>query len=488
MKKVIKVSIGNLAFTVEEDGFLLIKGYLDELQDHYSSNESGKEIVEGIEERMAELFVEKSGVNSVVSAAVINEVISILGRPSAIDDQESDVRSASPGVSYSKPVKRLFRNPDNRILGGVCSGLAAYTSLDVTLMRILFIILFFGFSFFGLFHIGSGSLMIITYIVLWIVIPEAKTVEQRCAMYGEPMNFSNIQYKMEQEIKKAGKGIHRAVNERGTGIGRVIAIIFSVVLILFSLSGMALLSFLLLGVEIFKGTLPVDILNFVNMGVVNPLYFKIALMGFLLLPLVGMLYGGIQLLFDFRSPRFRPGLIILLLWIVSLVSLIFLSVQSSRPYWSRTTDQMEIPIVNNYDTLYIKLEAKTEMPRNRTLMSAGYSHYNLFWIDGEKNNSGVVMFPKIKVTRSRGREESVIVSKTYSHSYTPAEAQIKAKEEHALISVTDSLITVLPRYYNKNEKWDGTIQSINVYVPYGVKVIVEKPVRHAFDTQTNSIL
>ena len=128
MKKVIKVSIGNLAFTIEEDGFLLIKGYLDELQDHYSSNESGKEIVEGIEERMAELFVEKSGANSVVSVAVINDVISILGRPSAIDDQESDVRSASPGVNYNKPVKRLFRNPDNRILGGVCSGLAIHLS------------------------------------------------------------------------------------------------------------------------------------------------------------------------------------------------------------------------------------------------------------------------------------------------------------------------------------------------------------------------
>ena len=150
MKKVVKVSIGNLAFTVEEDGFLLIKGYLDEIQDHYESNENGREILEGIEERMAELFLEKSGSGTVVTSAVIKEVISILGRPEAIDEEQGDIRMGSSTSNNIRIPKKLYRNGENKVLGGVCSGLAAFSSLDVSLVRIIFVVLLIGFSFFGL--------------------------------------------------------------------------------------------------------------------------------------------------------------------------------------------------------------------------------------------------------------------------------------------------------------------------------------------------
>ncbi|MDZ4059259.1 MAG: PspC domain-containing protein, partial [Bacteroidales bacterium] len=159
MKKVVKVSIGNLAFTVEEEGFLLIKGYLDELHDYYDSNVNGDEIIEGIEERMAELFTEKSGFGSVVTTDVIRDVITILGRPDVIVEEQSEYRSDSSGGTRRAVPKRLYRNPENKVLGGVCSGLAAYTSMDVSLIRILCVILFVGFSFLGFLQVGSGSFM-----------------------------------------------------------------------------------------------------------------------------------------------------------------------------------------------------------------------------------------------------------------------------------------------------------------------------------------
>ncbi|MDD4292996.1 MAG: PspC family transcriptional regulator, partial [Bacteroidales bacterium] len=81
MKKVVKVSIGNIAFTIEEDGYLVLKGYLEELNDHYRAKQNGNEIIEGIEERMSELFIEKAGKDAMVTLPVVKEVIGILGRP-----------------------------------------------------------------------------------------------------------------------------------------------------------------------------------------------------------------------------------------------------------------------------------------------------------------------------------------------------------------------------------------------------------------------
>ena len=101
MKKVVKVSIGKIAFTVEEDGYLILKGYIEELNDHYREIQNGSEIVEGIEERIAELFLDKSGRSSVITSVIVNEVIMVLGRPEIIDEESNATNFRRGGVSAS---------------------------------------------------------------------------------------------------------------------------------------------------------------------------------------------------------------------------------------------------------------------------------------------------------------------------------------------------------------------------------------------------
>ena len=486
MKKVVKVSIGNLAFTVEEEGFLLIKGYLDELHDYYDSNVNGDEIIEGIEERMAELFTEKSGVASVVTTAVIRDVITILGRPEVIVEEQSEYSRTSTGSGRRVTPKRLYRNPDNKVLGGVCSGIAAYTSMDVSLIRILYVVIFIGFSFLGIIFSGGVPFMIIAYIILWIVIPEAKTVEQRCAMYGEPMDLSNIERDLERGARKIGKGIRRASREGAevmSGFARVLSKAVSIFLITVSLIAITALSFLFLGIEVFKGIIPIDLMDYVALGIENTLYLKLAFLGVMFLPLFGMLYGGVQLLFGFRPPRIRPGLIIFLLWLLSLLSFGFLAVKSSRPFWDEESASAEKALTISSDTIYIKFASATPPPHSRIMLEAGYSNYTLFWMDEDELGSNIVLFPELKIVRQSASEVSRIRYRTraYGHDYT--ESMLKARNTLPGFEIQDSLITIGSAVYSKQDKWDGTTQNITLYIPEGVQVVVKEPFEHDFKSK-----
>lgn len=482
MKKVVKVSIGNLAFSVEEEGFLLIKGYLDELQDHYESNENGTEIIEGIEERMAELFVERSGSNTVVTTSVVKDVITVLGRPEAIFEEQSDGRSTGTG-SYRRVQKRLYRNNDNKVIGGVCSGLAAYTSLDVTLVRVLFVILFIGFSVFGLFHVGGGSFMVLAYIIMWIIIPEARTVEQRCAMYGESVDLSDIQRTVRREAKKAGRKIRNEGSDVLGGIARVFTKVVAIALVIFSITGILALSFALLGVELFKDVTPVTLINYVEMGISNTLYLKIAFLAMIFLPLIGMLYGGIQLLFEFRSPRVRPGLVILLLWVASIISFSFMAAKASRPYWNDAWHGEELVLNTASDTIFIKFEHTNKMPKERVMLDGGYSNFGLLWMGGKETNEEMVIFPRVKIVKQSNQERSEVRSRTWSHAYTYSEALSKSQTNMPQYTVEDSLITIKPSVYTKDKKWDGTDQRMSIYIPKDKKVVVLEPIYHNFQSE-----
>ena len=121
MKHVIKVSIGNIAFTLEEDAHKMLSDYLNDLNAHYKNNINGKEIVDGIEERISELFLEKAGKDTIIEVYMVREVIDILGRPEVIDEESGE--SAKNQGQYNR---KLYRDTSNVVVGGVCSGLGAY--------------------------------------------------------------------------------------------------------------------------------------------------------------------------------------------------------------------------------------------------------------------------------------------------------------------------------------------------------------------------
>ena len=331
MKKVEKVSIGRYAFTLYEDAYRKASEYLDELHSYYSKRQGGSEVMEGIEERMAELLLEKCGPGGIVSSEMIEEVISILGRPEVIEDADSD-GSGSSNLHYNAK-KKLFRDPSSRILGGVSSGLATYFNIETALVRVIWMVLWFVFSSAGAFTLPAfgGAFIPIVYIIMWIVIPPAKTVQQRCQMRGEDGTLGDL----EKNIAKGADYVGRKAKEIGNSdfwktIGRVLGVIIGMILLFIGVSGLMVGAVSLFGITFFNRTI-------LNMGLdwlseyapifslsVPILLLKIVMVLVVFLPFVGMMYGGIQLIFGFNSPRWRPGLIIFIIWMIALIALVVL--------------------------------------------------------------------------------------------------------------------------------------------------------------------
>lgn len=187
MKKTISINLGGMVFNIDDDAYTLLKDYLSRVEKHYAPENSSSEILEDIEARMAELFRERmSASKQVITKTDVEQVINILGYPEDFSAEAGDEEYHRPRRSGTK---RIYRDPDNRVLGGVCSGLGAYFNVDPLVFRIIFLVLFFG--------AGTG---LILYIVLWIVIPEAKTTAQKLEMRGEPVNVSNIGKKVKEEF------------------------------------------------------------------------------------------------------------------------------------------------------------------------------------------------------------------------------------------------------------------------------------------------
>ena len=203
MKKTLIVNLNGRVFTIDEDAYMLLENYLNNLRLYFRKEEGAAEIIADFEGRIEELFSEKMRLGyHVITFEHVEEVISRVGRPadfaSREDNEEEKKMSASEPVSGKK---RLYRNMDNKLLGGVCSGIAAYFNSSTVAIRILLIIAAFvipsiRFSFNHHFTINYmsnlGFWLFLAYLIAWIVIPAAQTAEQRLHMHGKPITVENI--------------------------------------------------------------------------------------------------------------------------------------------------------------------------------------------------------------------------------------------------------------------------------------------------------
>jgi phage shock protein PspC (stress-responsive transcriptional regulator) len=195
MKITLSVNLGGYSFNIDEDAYSELKRYLRNLEIHFAAEESASEILSDIESRMAELFRTKlTTYKQVITIADVNNAISVLGTPEDISNDEG----TSARDKFSSPgYHRMYRDPDHRMIGGVCAGMAAYWNMDIWIVRMIFV----GFTILG----GLGLLV---YLILYIVLPEAKTTAQKIEMKGEPVNINNIKDSVKKEFDTVKKNMN----------------------------------------------------------------------------------------------------------------------------------------------------------------------------------------------------------------------------------------------------------------------------------------
>jgi len=189
MKITVNINLGGYAFNIDEDAYERLRQYLKSIEMVLSGENSAAEIITDIEGRVAELFrMRMNTYKQVITMKDVEEVMAILGSPEVIGGSEPS--GSEPGRS----ARRIYRDADMRIFGGVCAGLAAYLNIDPLIMRIIFVFL-----------IIAGGIGLGIYLVLWLVLPEAKTTAQKLEMRGEDVTIENIKDSVKREFETVRK-------------------------------------------------------------------------------------------------------------------------------------------------------------------------------------------------------------------------------------------------------------------------------------------
>jgi phage shock protein PspC (stress-responsive transcriptional regulator) len=220
MNEVIKIHLGRQAFTIAVDAQKELRAYLGAI----TKQVDDPGVNEEIEIRMAELLTERgiSG-DKVILPADITYLKEQLGEPKDFNEYDDDAKT-SPRATTGK---RLFRDPQNAWIGGVAAGLAAYFGIDALLIRLLFVL--------GTFAWG-GSILV--YIVLWLLVPEAKSSSDRLQMAGKPITVESLKEAVEHtDIKGAA---HRAGETLAEPAGRVRDAINTAVRLIVKLAGIGI--------------------------------------------------------------------------------------------------------------------------------------------------------------------------------------------------------------------------------------------------------
>ena len=332
MKKTLTVNLGGTVYHIDEDAYILLDNYLNNLRYHFRKEEGADEIVRDMEARIAELFDEAlRGGLQVITIKEVEEVIARMGKPEELNDGEEENASASGEKAYDSEStgtsRRLFRNPDDRVLGGVVSGLAAYFGWDVTWTRIVFILA--GFLIHGL---------ILAYLLAWIIIPLAQTATEKLQMRGEPINVENIGRTVTDGFEKVNDYVHSekprsALHKLGNGVVAVFGFLLKLCLVLlliccapFLLVGLVVLFALLMAATGVIVNLPTFIYNIIpwvdwsSVHTIPGVIVGLTVCGLLVvgIPIAGLIQAVMQSFGSWKPMGTSAKVVLVLLWMVAL--------------------------------------------------------------------------------------------------------------------------------------------------------------------------
>lgn len=580
MKQVININFQGRVVPIEVTAFELLKNYTESLNRHFANEEGKEEIINDIESRIGELFYEKITKGSTcITDEDVNAIIKNMGRPEefeTMDDAQAQpsatpaaAREQSAGGSQPAGNKRLFRDENDKVLGGVCSGLANYFNIDVVIVRIIFVILLFsgiGFltyiimwiavpssattqiggsrkklfrnpdekviagvcsgigNYFGinawipriLFllpflsfisrwgHWGFGDFSdiirftfsptsLIVYIILWIVIPEASTTSEKLEMKGEKVDMNSIKASVMEEMKGVGKKastfgkeasavVHEKANvvagdvksftrrNRG-GLGNVIAMIAKIfAYFIIGCVGLALVV-ALFGLAIASiGLFPLkDFL--IGSGNQN-LFAWGTLLFFIAAPIIGIITWIIRKIARSKSNGKILGFSFGAMWVIGWVCFILLVSSISRDfnYNSKNLTEQEIALNN---PAIDKLEITARSPLYKYNRSE-FLRFEPF--QGIREDTAYVNNIDVRIVKSVNDSFKVTVIKTATGRFRNIAEENAAKIQYSGVQTDSVLLMDRGIAINKTDKFRNQRIILTIYVPVGKRIQVDKSI------------
>ena len=477
MNKTVNINLGGMFFHIDEDAYQKLTRYFDAIKRSLSNSTGQDEIIKDIEMRIAELITEKhTSDKQVINVAELDEIIAVMGQP---EDYRIEGDAEPEPITYTTAgrTRKLYRDKDGAMIGGVLAGLGHYFGIDKVWLRIIVLVLFFCW--------GIGLL---AYIILWIVMPEAITTAEKLEMRGEPVTIANIERKVREEVEtlsqkyrnvsydKMGNeirsGVGRAANNVGdaiTGVLRVLAKIFGAIIVFWT--GIVLIG-MLIALFTFGSSSFIDVpwqdyvdaVNYTNL----PL-FVIALLSFFAIgiPFFMLLILGLKLIVNnLRSLGSIAKYTLLAVWLISVGILITLGIRQATEIASegKTVMKQEL-LLNPTDTLKIRFRYNDFFAKDVE------SHHDFQFTQDEAGKeliySNNVQFTILKAV---GAKPYIQIEKQ-AHGKTLAEARKRSEKINYTFEVQDNqvildnyLVTDIANKYRKQRV------EIFLYLPEGMLI------------------
>lgn len=381
MNKTVTINISGIIFHIEEEAYDKLSKYLSTIKGYFSKTDGGSEIMGDIESRIAEMLQSKtSAVKQVVLMADVDAVIDTMGKPEEFaEGHETSTSQQEETISQesNEPIKkRLFRDPDNKAIGGVCSGIAAYFDVDLVWIRLaMFLLIFF------------GGISLWVYIILWIVIPEAKTTAEKLAMRGEKIDINTISKtvkeeaeQLKQRAKKYGDDLkHNSKDFRNDSrnffdkfgdfvkdfliiFSKFFARIIGLVLLFFGVIFLLGLMSSIFGFSI-AGT-NTEFNDWINIFFMERSHYTLGLLGVTLffgIPFIMMIYGGVKLLFKIHYSNRWLNISAGMVWLVGFMIVLYVGVKTGKDFSEAGKVKEPIALSIEKDTIYLKLTKSKDL-------------------------------------------------------------------------------------------------------------------------------
>ena len=504
MNKTVTINICNIIFHIEEDAFDKLSKYLSTIKGYFSSTESGNEIMSDIEARIAEMLQSKiSAAKQVVLMSDVDFVMESMGKPEEFAGDSSDNISGSE-VNQNESdenteviKKRLYRDGDNKVLGGVCSGIGHYFGLDSVWLRIALLLM--------LFFAGTGILL---YIILWIAMPEAKTTAEKLAMKGEKADINNISKAVKEEAEQLKKRIEKYGNEfKNTAnnnrdvprnvaeklIQFIIDVFFYIVRVFLKIAAALLVAAgVILFLGLFTSVFGLSFLTnnttakeWIDLLLLDGKDFHIGLIGivfFIGTPIIMMIYVCVKFLFKIKYTNRWVNRVAGVIWLVGFVVLLYVAINTGSDF-SKTAKVRENTIVVPHDTLYLKMN---EMPIEYDEINASddeqegekgfeaYKKSNDYMIGTNNGIKYLLGHAQLNIIKSQTDKIIIVVVKEAKGS-DKRTATDRAKNISYKVAQTDSLIE-FDNLFKVNNADKFRFQDIKVILklPIGKIVYLDK--------------
>jgi phage shock protein PspC (stress-responsive transcriptional regulator) len=483
MKKTIRINIGGYIFNIDDDAYEKLSQYLDSINKQFVDTNEGKEIIADVESRIAELFQERIGdKKEVINISDIDYITEILGKPEDFDDSdEPEVEPVYSETQAKKKTRRIYRDPDNRVLSGLSAGLGAYFGIDPIIVRVIFIImtLFYGTS-------------VLIYIILWIVTPEAKSRSQKLEMKGQDINLSNIESSIKKEFKQVkgnfenwqkSKNYEKMKSNAGDvfkNLWKSFGIIFKIAAIFFGVL------FLIIGIALLGGTTG---LLFFDNTIMSPLHWNgvnfsikefaalftdnftasvlmISTYLLILIPILSIIYLSLKFIFNFKPKRRYFVIYGGTLWIVSLLVLIaaLVKIAFATKEGEEVKQSYKIECKTS-DTLYFQL-FKDELTEKWYEKDA---KINKIFIEFDDYKPLLYGKPSISIEKGEGEIELIVTR--YANGINTEEAVNNAKKIEYEWQQDDSVF-YFRRYFKIKDKQKFTNQNLELVLKIPVGKVI----------------